>query len=180
MPAAILEGPISAAAPAECDHSEWAQLQGYDPDLARQEIRSVASQLEQCKQVPCPVTHHFSPGMYLREIFMPAGTFVVGHEHKTQHQNIVLTGRARVLMEGRISEIAAPCVFESGPGVQKVLYIIEDMRFITVHANPEDCTDVVKLEEQLLNLEPEFLERKGERQLDDFRMSVNQQKEISL
>ena len=29
-------------------------------------------------QVACPVTHHFGPSIYIREVVMPAGTVVVG------------------------------------------------------------------------------------------------------
>lgn len=96
-------------------------------------------------QVECPLTHHFAPGVYFREIFMPAGAFIIGHEHKTEHFNVVLSGKARVLIEGEWHDIAAPCVFVSKPGVRKVLEILEDMRWATIHATEE--TDMERLEE---------------------------------
>ncbi len=102
-------------------------------------------------QLEMPVTHRFAPGVYAREIFMPAGqggSFVLGHEHKTEHFNIVLTGRALVAMDGNVEEIVAPCIFKSGKGVRKALLIIEDMRWITIHPTKE--TDIAKLEEQLV------------------------------
>lgn len=99
-------------------------------------------------QVEMPLTHRFAPGVYFREIFMPAGTFVIGHEHKTEHFNVVLSGRALVLIEGKTEEIKAPCVFLSGAGVRKVLLIEEDMRWVTIHATHE--TDITKLELELI------------------------------
>jgi hypothetical protein len=61
-------------------------------------------------QVDVPLVHRFAPGVYLREVAMrvPVGEkflFVIGHKHKTEHFNIVLSGRVRVAQideEGRI------------------------------------------------------------------------------
>ena len=80
---------------------------------------------------------------------MPSGTMVVGHVHKTEHFNIVLTGRAVVYCEGMTSKVEAPCMFKSGAGAQKVLYIQEDMRWMTVHPTQE--TDVERLEDMLVD-----------------------------
>ena len=111
-------------------------------------IERLEGRLLSLPQVPMPLTHRFAPGVYLREIFMPAGTFVIGHEHKTEHFNVVLSGRARVLIDGVVTEIKAPSVFVSKPGVRKVLVIEEDMRWATVHATTE--TDVHRLEADLI------------------------------
>lgn len=98
---------------------------------------AVLPSLESLAALPlldCPVTHFHAPGVYCREIFMPAGALIIGRRHLTEHVNIVTTGRARVLMNGTIHDIKAPCRFISKPGVRKVLYILEDMMFMTVHA----------------------------------------------
>lgn len=118
-------------------------------------IERVEENLLHLPQIGMPLTHRFAPGVYLREIFMPAGTFVIGHEHKTEHFNIVLTGRARVLVDGVVREVGAGEVFVSKPGVRKVLYILENMRWQTVH--PTDETDISKLEELLIIKSPSFI-----------------------
>lgn len=111
-------------------------------------IEQAEKALLEFPQLDCPLTHKFAPGVYLREIFMPAGTIVIGHEHKTAHFNVVLAGRARVMMDGVVEEIVAPCTFVSQPGVRKVLYILEDMRWATVHPTKE--TRIDKLERKLV------------------------------
>lgn len=155
-------------------------LPGAFPEKRRVEI--LVRILRECEQVEMPVTHRFSPGIYTREIFMPADTYVIGHIHKTRHLNVVLTGRASVLIEGEMHEFVAPCVFESGAGVQKVLHIHEDCRWMTIHANPGDSRDVAAIEETLVELSPEFLKEKGDRALDVMRMAktreLNQRKFI--
>ena len=47
-----------------------------------------AAFLEQ-PQADCPVTHRFGPGIYIREVLLPRGAYVVGHAHKTVHLNIM-------------------------------------------------------------------------------------------
>ena len=100
---------------------------------------------------PCdlPLTHTFSDGVYAREIFMPAGMLVVGHVHKTRHLNIVSQGKAKVWAGDSIVEITAPYTFESDAGVQKVLYIEEDMFWTTIHITEK--TDILELEEDLID-----------------------------
>lgn len=96
-----------------------------------------------------PMKHHFAPGVYIREILMPAGAFLIGAEHTTEHFNIVLSGRASVIIEEKVHEIVAPDIFVSRPGVRKVLKIHETMRWQTVHANPNNETDIAKFEATL-------------------------------
>lgn len=85
------------------------------------------------EQVETPLTHRFAPGVYLREIFMPAGALVIGHKHKTEHFNIITKGEALVVMDGQKYLVTAGDTFVSQPGVRKVLYILEDMVWQTVH-----------------------------------------------
>lgn len=98
------------------------------------------------------LSHHFAPGIYVREIFMPAGEFVIGAEHTTEHFNVVLTGRASIIADGKVVEVVAPATFVSRAGVRKVLQIHEDMIWQTIHANPENETDTTKLESQLCKM----------------------------
>lgn len=126
--------------------SEHPTIQHQTPTAA--EIERVEGKLLDLEQVEMPLTHRFAPGVYFREILMPAGTFVIGHEHKTEHFNVVLSGRADVLVDGQVTEIKAPMVFVSKAGVRKMLYIHEDMRWATVHPTAE--TNIEQLEALLI------------------------------
>lgn len=94
--------------------------------------------------VDMPVTHHHSVGTYVREIFMPAGSVVIGKVHATRHINILLTGECTIWTVQGKHKMKAPCIFESMAGVKKVLYMHTDVRYLTVH--PTDETDEGKLE----------------------------------
>ena len=100
-------------------------------------------------QADMPVKHHFSEGTYTREIFMPAGTLVVGKEHSTRHTNIVCKGICTVwTVHGKHLYDATdhPISFESMAGVKKVLYMHTDVIWMTVHPNPnnEQCQDILE------------------------------------
>lgn len=97
-------------------------------------------------EIECPLVHRFAPGVYMREVTMPAGTYVIGHEHLTEHGNVVLSGRALVSMNGEVAEVVAPQVFTSPAGLRKILIILEEMRFMTIHPNPADERDIDTLE----------------------------------
>lgn len=100
-------------------------------------------------QVECPVVHHFSPGIYMREVTIPADTFSIGHYQKTDHLNIMVCGRVTMVNEdGSLLELKAPQTFRAGPG-RKVGYIHEDMTWINVYATNE--TDIDRLEELFLS-----------------------------
>lgn len=98
-----------------------------------------------------PVKHHFSDGIYVREIFMPKGLIVVGKTHKTTHLNIVVSGRCEVMINGEIKEFKAGDVFESLEGSQKTLYIFEDCTWITIHTNEDDEKDIETLEDKYVS-----------------------------
>ena len=109
------------------------------------------SLIDECLKLPqveCPLNHHFCGGVYARQITMPADTFVIGKRHKTSHFNIILKGKAHVLIDGVVSLIEAPCILNSKENIRKILYIIEDMTWVTIHATQE--TDISKLENDLV------------------------------
>lgn len=130
-----------------------------NPVLNRK-IEGLEGKILKLPQVDCPLVHRFAPGVYARQIFMPKDSIIVGHCHRTEHFNIVISGRALVMMDGHTEEIVGPCVFVSKPGVRKVLRIIEDMVWITIH--PSHHTDLKKLEKELIVKSPTFVDHAEE------------------
>lgn len=135
--------------------------------ITRSHVAHLVRELAKVPQTDCPVKHHFAPGVYLREIFMPAGTVVIGKIHKTEHFNIIERGRCAIRHDdGRVEVLEAPLTFVSRAGVQKVLYIIEDTVWKTIHVTPE--TDLKQLELGLIEPPPE-LELQSVEVLEDSR-----------
>lgn len=125
--------------------------------------------VDQVPQLEIPVTHHFSPGIYAREITMPAGCTGVGHIHKHQHLNIALTGHALVTCDGQTYEVRASFIMESMPGAQKAFQVFEDLRWITIHPNPKEIRDIVEMEREIFELPPEMVE--AAIPVDEYRMT---------
>lgn len=85
-------------------------------------------------QVECSMVHRFGNGIYIRELTMPKGTLIVGHNHRHNHTNFILKGKAIMHTEGNPPmTLEAPMVFEWGPG-RKVIYNLEETVWQNVHA----------------------------------------------
>lgn len=118
--------------------------------LSKESIEEVEDRLLQHPQVECPVIHRFSPGLYIRELFMPAGTFAIGHHQNFEHFNVMLKGKVLMLNDdGTTSEVVAPVTFTGKQG-RKIGVILEDMVWQNIYPNHENETDVNKLEEKFL------------------------------
>ena len=108
---------------------------------------------QQCEQ-PDP-THFFAPGMYLRELTVPAGMLLVGKTHKHAHFLVVTKGRAEVISEFGRDVVESGHISVSQAGVKRVVLALEDTQFITVHLNPSDTQDLAVVEAE--HIEPENL-----------------------
>lgn len=95
-----------------------------------------------------PVFHHFAPGVYAREMRIPAGVLVTGKIHKTTHLNIVSAGELTVWTEDGMKRIRAPFTFVSKPGTKRVGLAHEDTVWTTIHATNE--TDLEKIEAEVI------------------------------
>lgn len=95
-------------------------------------------------------THHFAPGIYMRELFIPKGVTLTGKIHKTEHLNILSQGTLQVWTEDGIKTLTASTVIKSQPGSKRAGFAHEDCVWITVHHNPENESDITKLEDILV------------------------------
>ena len=94
------------------------------------------------------VRHFFAPGVYARELTIPAGVLLTGKIHKTEHLNIISQGVIVVVSpEGR-KIIEAPHTMVSKPGAKRVGYALEDTVWTTIHVTEETDLDII--EEQVI------------------------------
>jgi len=121
------------------------------------EIQQINTMPPTIVRVDCPLTNLFADGIYWREILIPKGTIAVGRKHKTEHINVLLAGRVRVVRDGSVIELSAPQVFKSPAGVRKAVYAIEDTRWANVHPNPSNEQDMDLLEEVFVEKGGDFL-----------------------
>lgn len=101
--------------------------------------------------VDFPLVHRFLPGMYIREIFMPAGSIAVSKTHKTEHPYVVLKGVANVYIPGvGVERVEAGRIGVTQPGTRRVLHIIEDSIWVTFHPRSDDETTVEQIEDRII------------------------------
>lgn len=118
-------------------------------NINEQKIQTLEKEFLKLPQVECSLVHRFGPNIYIREVFIPAGTFSIGHYQNTTHVNVMLKGRVTMVNEdGSHTELIAPVTFISGPG-RKIGYIHEDMVWQNIYSTNE--TDVEKIETMYLN-----------------------------
>ena len=95
------------------------------------------------------VTHHFSNGVYGRELFIPAGTIVVGEIHKHENMNVLSQGTLTVATEEGVKLLKAPYTVVSPPGTKRVGYAVTDCVWTCFHSVGEE-RDLEKIESQTI------------------------------
>jgi len=80
-----------------------------------------------------PIRNIFSNGVYVREIHIPAGMFVMGRIHRHEHPNILVQGSVIVLTEDGVKRLDAPLHMLSPAGTKRFLYTLTDTIWTTIH-----------------------------------------------
>ena len=140
---------------------DLAALAGSATPLSDDEaIDALQVRMMEMPEAELPVTHRFTPGLYIREIFRPAGALVTSKVHRTQHPFTISKGSCDVWVDGAWVHLRAPHTGITMPGTRRVLRIYEDTVWTTYH--PTDLTDVDAIEAAII--EPRYEHLKGLRQ----------------
>ena len=114
-----------------------------------EKLDSLQARMLQCPQVECPIVHRFTPGLYAREITVPAGTMVMTKIHLTEHPFVISKGSVSVWTDGGgIQRLAAPYTGITKPGTRRLCFAHTDLVWTTFHPTQE--TDVDKIEAQII------------------------------
>lgn len=93
-------------------------------------------------QVQLETLHYFAGGMYLRWLFRPKGTVIVGKIHKREHFYLVIQGCVQV--EKQVMK--APFLVVSQPGTRRAVVALEDSVCITIHRTDEKDLEAIERE----------------------------------
>lgn len=98
------------------------------------------------EKTECPVTHHFEPGVYIREMHIPAETWFIGRPHLLGHRCVLVSGLLRTI-DAHGSKMRHPGDEMVTPiGYMTALYTYEDTVARTYHPNPTESRDIEALE----------------------------------
>ena len=95
-----------------------------------------------------PLKHSFGDGVYVREIFNPAGELLVTKIHKYSHPFFLLKGKMTMMSEEGEKTIQAPHYGITKAGTKRIIYTHEDCIFVTVHAT--NLTDIDAIEKEII------------------------------
>jgi hypothetical protein len=121
--------------------SDFPKDRSKDYETRRSEFKPILNKLECAlvvfdKHCPeeVPTFHRFTPGMYIREVHVPAGTIFTSVTHKTQHPFVLSKGVCDICNEvGDVERYHAPYTGITEPGTRRVFLVHEDMVLTTFH-----------------------------------------------
>lgn len=125
--------------------------------ITRDDVLRLEGEISKLPQVDCPVRHFFAPGIYGREMTIPAGVVLTGAVHRHEHLCTVSKGRIAVSTDEGMKELCAGATIVSAPGAKRVGYAIEETVWITYHPNPTNERDLDKLLAEIIEDDPAAL-----------------------
>lgn len=114
----------------------------------RARVERLQEALNAVPQVDCPVRHYFAPGLFAREITIPAGTCLVGAIHTTENLAILSAGRLRLVTDGGTVEIAAPYTLTVRPGQKNAALALETSVWTNFYPNHDNEASLETLAER--------------------------------
>ena len=116
--------------------------------VTREQIDLLEAEMVKYPQAELETEHFFSPGMYCRRVYRPAGTLIVGKVHKEPHFFLCAKGEIIAWTESGMKRLQAGDVIESKPGTKRVTLAVTDAIGITIHRT--DKTDLDEIEAELI------------------------------
>jgi len=109
--------------------------------------------------------HHFTPGLYARELRIPGGVLTATKIHKYAHVVVLSKGKVSVMSEEGVATFEAPHTFITKAGTKRLVYHHTDVVWTTIHKLPDpDRTytenDLDEIESYLISPSFEALEQK--------------------
>jgi len=128
---------------------EDAKVQGALYGGIRKQLFDLQQAVGDLPEVDCPLQHQFAPGVYMRTIFIPAGTVIVGKIHKHSHANVLAQGTVSVMTEnGGLEQLTGPLSMVSPAGCKRAVFAHTDVVWTTIH--PTEETDLDKIEAEVI------------------------------
>ena len=95
-----------------------------------------------------PVKHSFTDGQYIREIFNPAGLFLVTKIHNQSHPFFLMEGDMSIITEEGVNRIKAPYHGITSAGTKRIIFTHAPCKFVTVHST--NSLNVEQIENEII------------------------------
>jgi hypothetical protein len=115
-----------------------------------EKIVKLQNELLHLEQSDIETKHIFLDKIYERTIIIPPWTVLTGAAHKTNYKIRLEKGKIAVNIGNEIKILEAPLEFDANAGEQRVGRVFDDeVVWTDIYPNPDNCTDILALEEKL-------------------------------
>lgn len=102
---------------------------------------------------PDNIHHHFvgqdsDKGIYAKELFIPAGYVLLGHEHTYDHLSILASGAIALTVGNGTRYVSGPCALTIKAGEKHQVRAITDAVWFCIHPTGE--TDPTRVDDAIL------------------------------
>lgn len=148
--------PILAGEEITLDYREALRANRSLARAARRETMTslVAALMQNGQRDSPPLKHTLCNGVYMRELFIPAGMLLAGRIHKTECMNICSSGDIEIATEHGLIRVGAGYTAVSPAYSQKLGYAYADTVWINVFRT--DLTDLAEIERALFLTDEEM------------------------
>lgn len=98
-------------------------------------------------QITAEPVHRFAPGLYCRQLTMPADTIWMSKTHKHEHFAFIMSGSCTVVSENGRETLFAPFMMKTQAGTKRLLLIHEECTWITMHALPTGMDETTAIDQ---------------------------------
>jgi len=99
-------------------------------------------------EIDLKIQHHFSDGLYAKEMQLPKDHYAESHQHNYDHLSILAKGIVLVEADGIQTTYNAPACINILAGVKHKIYALEDSFWYCIHATSE--TDIAMIDNVLI------------------------------
>lgn len=86
---------------------------------------------------PC-VNHHFSDGLYAKEMWIPKGASIGKHIHTFSHLSVLAKGSVEVCADGVWTVYVAPACIDITAHVEHEVHALEDAVWYCIHNSDKE------------------------------------------
>ena len=111
-------------------------------------VSDLNKELEGTFECDLGTVHHFSDGLYAKQMHIPKGFIAGTHAHKYSHLSILSKGSVIVRTDNSQKLYNAPACIEIKEGINHSIEALEDAVWFCIHAT--DVTDIELIDKVLI------------------------------
>jgi quercetin dioxygenase-like cupin family protein len=96
------------------------------------------------------VSHHFSDGLYAKEMHLAKGYMATSHSHKYSHLSILAKGEVYVRVDNEVTYHTAPCCIEIKAEAIHQIEALSDVTWFCIHSISEEDKKLGNIDEVLI------------------------------